>query len=460
VAWAVVPLVAACGAGSEGDPGGGGTAPILPVPTRVEITTVKPRIPAGGTTTLAARVLDQTGAPISGAPIVWSSRDPTTATIDAATGLLRGVAGGEVAIEARSGTLSGDVAALVHYEVAQDEAKVRFRAAGERLWDRAEGSGVFADVLGSDRGDWSALLLDDYDNGDDVLELTAMLPGRLATGETRVTSPDLSRLWDDAFPTEPFVLLVSEVREDSEVWYLSTDGRIELELVEVPAGAGLRKGWFRGRLIANLTDYSVSGRSRDPTVTPLGHKATVYADFWTGLYHSALPSVSLEFTGGPYPGPMGVEDGSFREEPYEPGEGIFVFGLAQGGSEVGDLRIHKPGLPEVGVWSLTFNDGDYRSDDSFAAVNFYPANRSEPFWYSESGELRIDLAAPPTADDLTGEVRGSIVAAFREEIDRSARMSVSGSFHVPWYSAGYRGASPARTSFLRRMLAFVWPAPR
>lgn len=443
VAWALVPLAAACGAGK--DDGGAGTAPVVAVPTRIEITTVKPRIAAGGSLGLAARVLDQTGSPISGATVTWSSRDPTTATVDASTGLLNGIAGGEVAIEARSGPLAGDVTALVHYEVPRDQAKVRFRAGSEHVWDAGGGSGAFADVLGSDEGDWTGLLLG-ADDGDDERLLAVFLPGRLGTGVTRVGPPDLSRLWEDPYPTDPFVLLVSESTDDAEVWYLSTDGRIELELVEVPERAGLRKGWFRGRVIANLTDYSISGSSRDPTVTALGHKATVYADFWTGLYRSAVPNVSLDFSGGPYPGPMGVEDGSFNEA-----DEAFVLGLAPPGKdEVGDLWIQAPELPRVGVWSLSRHDGT-GSDDYAAEIGFYELSE---VWFGESGELRVDAATPPTADDLTGEVRGSLIASFRPGVDTGERMSVSGTFYVPWYSAGYWDASPGRTSF-RRTPAFL-----
>jgi hypothetical protein len=398
--------------------------------------------------TLGARVLDQTGAPISGAAVTWSSMDPTTATIDASTGLLRGVAGGEVVIEARSGTLSGDVSALVYYQVAQNEAKVRFRAARDEVWAGVEGWGFFADVLGSDQSDWSGLMLE---NAFDSRWLSVFLPGRLATGETRVGPTDLARFWEEpeAYPTEPFVLLDVYTTDDAELQYLSTDGRIELELVEVPERAGFREGWFRGRLIANLTDYAISGDRRERTITPLGHKATVYADFWTSLGHMALPSVSVEFAGGPYPGAVGVDWASFEEDFFEPGKGRFIFELEPPeGEGWGELSVHVPDLPEVGAWSLSRNNGN----DCVAEVYFDEVSQ---LWCSESGELRVDFAMPPTADDLSGEVRGRINAAFRLQLDTGARMSVSGSFHVPWYSTGNGDASSTRANPPRRGAPFT-----
>ena len=58
----------------------------------------------GDSLTLAAAVLDEKGAPLTGAEVVWSSSDPRLAGVDALTGQVRGYAPGTAAMIATSGS--------------------------------------------------------------------------------------------------------------------------------------------------------------------------------------------------------------------------------------------------------------------------------------------------------------------------------------------------------------------
>jgi uncharacterized protein YjdB len=79
---------------------------------RVAISPTNPSVAQGASVTLDAKVVDQTGAPIDGGPITWSSSAPSVATISA-TGVATGMSGGNATITARSGTLSGTAALTV-----------------------------------------------------------------------------------------------------------------------------------------------------------------------------------------------------------------------------------------------------------------------------------------------------------------------------------------------------------
>ena len=80
---------------------GGGTTGPSPVFTSVAVTPVSPTVTVGGTTTLTATAKDQTGAIFAGAPAAtWSSSNTVAATVDAATGVVSGVANGSSIISA------------------------------------------------------------------------------------------------------------------------------------------------------------------------------------------------------------------------------------------------------------------------------------------------------------------------------------------------------------------------
>jgi len=94
-ATSVAAAIVACGGSSDST-----TGP-TPVFTSVAVTPSSPSVSVGGTITLSAAAKDQNGAAFSGAPAAsWTSSDETKATVNAATGVVTGVADGSSTITA------------------------------------------------------------------------------------------------------------------------------------------------------------------------------------------------------------------------------------------------------------------------------------------------------------------------------------------------------------------------
>ena len=95
------------------------------------------RIMPGDTLRLSARAVDGNGHAVAGAEFAWSSSDVSVASVDG-TGLVLGVAPGEAAIRAISGTVQGT--ADITVESADRAALVAFyQAAGGPGWTRSSG---------------------------------------------------------------------------------------------------------------------------------------------------------------------------------------------------------------------------------------------------------------------------------------------------------------------------------
>ena len=90
--------------------------PPRPDPPRATTLTVTPAtaslVAFGDTLRLTAAVLDQNGRPMAGAAVAWSSGNGAVATVDA-SGLVTGVAAGEVEITATSSGVTGSAALTV-----------------------------------------------------------------------------------------------------------------------------------------------------------------------------------------------------------------------------------------------------------------------------------------------------------------------------------------------------------
>jgi hypothetical protein len=447
----LIPLAAACGGDSKVD--GGGTGPVLPFASRVEITSSDPVIPEGGTMTLSARVLDQSGAPMPGAVVVWSSEDPSTATVDASTGLLQGLSGGEVEIVATSGGLRDEVEALVYYAVFEDQARMRLRAEGERSFDLREGEAYFLDRLGTETGDFSGVLF--VDEGWSTM-LYIFVTGRVAGGEQELTSVDPVAFWEADFSafSSPFAVLVTDATDEGGTFYVSQSGWVSGERVEFPQGPGDRSGQFRGRMMTAMHGFSIAFTpSDDMVITPLGTSSTLYVDLWSELYHRARPSVSLQLVGGPHEGPAHSDDG------YSTARHFSLDLISDPDLDVvGLLEVQSDEGFSVGSWSLAAKDiQDPLSEPTRRAMIYYYEEALA--WVNEAGELRIDLAQPPTAPDLTGELRGSIAAGFigpGSTPGEPSRVQLTGTFHVPWRASAYEAALPVAsrddrwTSAMRR----------
>jgi hypothetical protein len=93
------------------------TLPDLPEATSFASTMAEMRLVVGGTATLPSQVLDQNGQVITGAQPVFSSDNPTVATVDA-SGVVRGVSPGTATIT----TTYGQVTATTRVTVARNES--------------------------------------------------------------------------------------------------------------------------------------------------------------------------------------------------------------------------------------------------------------------------------------------------------------------------------------------------
>jgi serine/threonine-protein kinase len=116
--FATIAVLAVVAAGAAIVLKGGGTLPAaLPLgsgPAVVDLQVAPPSldIPVGGRDSLSATPFDRTGRLVPGTAIVWSSNNPTVATVDS-TGIVTGVAPGVAVIRATAGTQRDDAAVQV-----------------------------------------------------------------------------------------------------------------------------------------------------------------------------------------------------------------------------------------------------------------------------------------------------------------------------------------------------------
>ena len=100
--------------GCGGDDGDGGTPPVTPVFTTLEVTPTAPTVVVGFTTALSASAKDQNGAAMSGLTTTYTSSDNSKATVTNA-GVVTGVAAGTSRITA-TGTI-GSVTKTANVDV-------------------------------------------------------------------------------------------------------------------------------------------------------------------------------------------------------------------------------------------------------------------------------------------------------------------------------------------------------
>ncbi len=98
-------LVAAACSGSDG------TAPL--VATSLAVSTSPSQVSVNGTAQASAIVKDQNGNPLTGQAITWTSLNPTIASVDPTTGVVKGLAAGTATIQGKSGTITGTGTVLV-----------------------------------------------------------------------------------------------------------------------------------------------------------------------------------------------------------------------------------------------------------------------------------------------------------------------------------------------------------
>ncbi len=91
-----------------------GTDTIAPlVATTLTVSASPTTITVNGTAQASAIVKDQNGNPLTGQTIAWSSLNPTIASVDASTGVIKGLSAGNATIQGKSGTVVGTGAVSV-----------------------------------------------------------------------------------------------------------------------------------------------------------------------------------------------------------------------------------------------------------------------------------------------------------------------------------------------------------
>ena len=90
-----------------------GNDPDLPVTTTVQVTSTPTQIAVNETAQASAIVKDQNGDPMTGKTVMWSSLNPTIATVNSSTGLIRGVAPGNATIQGTVDDVTGSATVTV-----------------------------------------------------------------------------------------------------------------------------------------------------------------------------------------------------------------------------------------------------------------------------------------------------------------------------------------------------------
>ncbi|HUQ47815.1 MAG TPA: Ig-like domain-containing protein [Gemmatimonadaceae bacterium] len=94
-----VVMLSACSKGGD---------PIEPlVATTLTVSTTPTTITVNGTAQASAIVKDQNGNPLTGQTIAWTSLNPTIASVDGTTGVVRGLAAGNAIIQGKTGNVTG-----------------------------------------------------------------------------------------------------------------------------------------------------------------------------------------------------------------------------------------------------------------------------------------------------------------------------------------------------------------
>lgn len=88
------------------------------VATTLTVSTSPVSIAVNGTAQASAIVKDQNGNALTGQTVVWSSLTPTIASVDATSGVIKGLAAGNATIQGKSGTVIGNGTILVIAPVA------------------------------------------------------------------------------------------------------------------------------------------------------------------------------------------------------------------------------------------------------------------------------------------------------------------------------------------------------
>lgn len=152
----VVGMTAGCGESGESTTPPDPTPPPPPAPTTIQVTPALDTLAMGESTTLTASVLDQTGTPMTGVTLTWSSSDPALASVSSA-GEVNALGEGPVVITARAGEAQGtaDLFVLRLLTPVDDEGGTVSTEEGDVTVEIPEGavsSGISVSIASEDPG--------------------------------------------------------------------------------------------------------------------------------------------------------------------------------------------------------------------------------------------------------------------------------------------------------------------
>ncbi len=415
----------------------GGTTPFVPVATGLAVSAPDKQVFVESSIQLSGAVRDQEGSPMTTEPILWISRDPTTAAVDS-TGTVRGVAAGEVWIVATSGLLADSVRIDVRYHVFADEVRVRVRGAVEVIqgW---KGAGFFFDWLGTDDGDLSLLGAASADGG---TFMVVTIPGSLAKGETVLPEWDPYLLKDQAIvelEASLGYLAVMETNLRMRLYRSTGQSRLQVDSVTAAFGSQSSESMVWGRVVMEADGYIMELDDQyDVQVTRTTERILLHADFAIRVEHWPVGNASFEIVEG-----TGTVSGERREAWWDES----WYDDKRGRIDVEDgppyITVHTD-LAE-GTFPIDSLNAHYAAY-SWGVIpgpgTFVTASLENGFATSTDGSLTLGPLSPSASgafDELVGDAS---VEMMIQGTDRTATITLR--FHVPVAKEGAQAHAVSR----------------
>jgi hypothetical protein len=374
------------------------------------------------------------GATINPNAVSWTSRDPSTVTVDG--GVVRGVAAGPAWVVARQGEAVDSLQVTVRFSnLAPDGAAIRLlgsatapmRLRGAGMMTQTIGQPISRTVLNASNKDVKDHIGDAW-WGDTTLMIASMKP--LVEGSLKIAAFKVTT--DQGFGWGGGNGVILRIREGSSKFkfYVAVDSSpVVIRASSFPAEPGLTPGLITGSVTFEAAgiQFDVNDKG-EQVLTPIGTTTTtVYAEFSTPVWHVLHPYITATYNGvAPYTGTasagghgdiiggaLGVKLWTFLgiEDPSLPPDNMTV----------GEGWVWVP-QPRVGTFALD-SVGPSRMTDStsgaapWAWIKFVPGTaHTLPLpWhhsFSERGTLNITTYRGPTAKGF-GEVRGTLTTMQR-----------------------------------------------